>query len=151
MRKFIKAALMCLIVIVSVSSVTTGQVTKLIVVDPLVADEISNISKSFPGGNLLLLPENGNPLLIIAGELKKQAYAEIHIFALSKPGSIIFDEVAIIDENINDFTEDFSEWRSPAGTVTVIIIHSGVLTLVPEGNYLVNMISGFTGMKVIVE
>jgi hypothetical protein len=100
---------------------------------------------------VITLPDEGNPLQFIANELKKSSYDEIHLYLLTKPGSIIFDEINIIPENIQDYSGDFSEWKSITKPEFKIIIHSENLTSGEEGLFIVRKITEFTGRAVIVE
>lgn len=134
-----------------VSPVLLPQVSKLIVVDQLVTDKLNEIKNTYSGSRLLLLPETGNPISIIAGELRNNSYSEIHIFVLTKPGSIVFDEITILPENIEDYSADFIKWKDSATGRSTVVIHSDVLTSVPEGNFLINRLEALTGKKVIVE
>jgi hypothetical protein len=120
------------------------------VIDPLVTDEISNITSLYPHQKVVILPDEGNPLKFITKELKEYMYDEIHLYLLTKPGSIIFDEINIIPENIVDYSGDFSEWKSITKPEFKIIIHSENLTSGEEGLLIVRKISDFTGKDVIV-
>ncbi len=75
-------------------------------------NEIRILPGTYPGQKVITLPDEGNPIKFIANELKKSMYDEIHLYLLTKPGSIIFDEINIIPENIQDYSGDFSEWKS---------------------------------------
>jgi hypothetical protein len=129
---------------------TAGQATKLIVIDPLVANEVGNISDSYPGQKVITLPDTVNPLKFIANKLRDSRYDEIHLYLLTKPGSIIFDEINIIAENIQDYSGDFGEWKTIAKPGLKIIIHSENLTTVEEGLFIVSKITDFTGKVVRV-
>jgi len=128
-----------------------GQTTRLIVIDPLAENEARNITGTTPGQKVVLLPDEGNPLKFIANELKEQLYDEIHLYLLTKPGSIIFDEINIIPENIRDYSEDFSEWKNITKPGIKIIIHSENLASVEEGSFIVKKITEFKGKDVVVE
>lgn len=151
MKVLPKHALAGLLLFLSVlmSAAASGQTARLIVVDPLVSQELNNIRASHPDGRVVVLPASGNPLSAISAELKTSDYSEIHIYVLTKPGAIVFDEMAIIASEIGKYESLFREWKSlPGSSVT---IHSDVLTSVPEGNTIVNMIAEYTGKKVFVE
>ena len=124
---------------------------KLIVIDPLVAEESEGIISRNSDAKVYFLPDKGNPLQLIAAEMKKDAYDEVHLYLLTKPGSIIFDEMNIIPDNVRDYSADFSDWKDNLQPDAVITIHSSELTSVPEGLVLVNSISAFTGRKVLAE
>lgn len=151
MKVVSKHALTGILLVLSVlmSANASGQTAKLIIVDPLVSQELNSIRASHPDGRVVMLPADGNPLSAIAAELKAGTYSEVHIYALTKPGSIIFDEMSVIASEIGNYESLFREWKNlSASSVT---IHSDVLTSVPEGNTIVNTIAEYTGKNVIVE
>lgn len=151
MKVVSKTALTGLFLFLSVliSATASGQTAKLIIVDPLVSQELNKIRSSHPDGRVVVLPATGNPLSAIAAEMKAGAYSEVHIYALTKPGSIIFDEMSVIASETGKYESLFREWKDlSASSVT---IHSGVLTSVPEGITIVNRIAEYTGKKVFVE
>jgi len=127
-----------------------GQPSVLVVIDPLVENEISNITSTYPAQRVITLPDEGNPIRFIANELKKSLYDEIHLYLLTKPGSIIFDEINILPENIQMYSAEFSEWKSIGKPELKVIIHSDNLTSGQEGELLVKKITEFTGKIVIV-
>ena len=89
----------------------SGQPLKLIIIDPLVKEDLKNI----PEGNnqkIIVLPEEGDPVKFIGEELNKSAFDEVHLYMLTKPGSLIFDEKNIIPENIEESSAEFRNWRT---------------------------------------
>jgi len=128
-----------------------GESPRLYVIDRLVADEIGTINGVTAADKLVYLPETGNPLSLIADELKNMTYSEVHLFLLTKPGSLIFDELNILAENVDDCAPLFAEWKKYLSPDTKIIIHSDTLTSVPEGQILVEKISVLTGAEVLVQ
>jgi hypothetical protein len=151
LHKILKISALSLTLIICSTFYLTGQPARLIVIDPLVTDEISNITSLYPHQKVVILPDVGNPLKFITNELKKSMYDEIHLYLLTKPGSIIFDEINIIPENIQDYSRDFSEWKSITGPEFKIIIHSENLTSGEEGLFIVRKIKEFTGKDVIIK
>ena len=144
------AALSLIIIVISGFSLA-GQPAKLIVIDPLVENEYKNISRNETGQNVVILPGEGNPVKLIADELKKSVYNEVHLYMLTKPGSIVFDELNIIPENVEEYSADFSEWRDKLKQGSEIIIHSEVLNSVPEGAFIIKKITDYTGYTVVVK
>ncbi|HOW09576.1 MAG TPA: DUF4347 domain-containing protein [Bacteroidales bacterium] len=142
--------LLCLL-FCSTSLIGWGQINKLVIVDPLVSGKSSEIINNNPTAKVLILPDNENPLRLITAEIKKASFDEIHLYLLTKPGSVIFDEINIIPENVQDYSADLSEWKKYLKSEAVIYIHSENLTSIPEGINIVNSISSFTGKKVLVE
>ncbi|MCX6260753.1 MAG: DUF4347 domain-containing protein [Bacteroidia bacterium] len=148
--KILKLSVLSLILIIHPALDLTGQPVSLIVIDPLVEKESRNIA-NLPGQKVVILPDEGNPLKFITKELKESTYDEIHLFLLTKQGSIIFDEINIIPENIQDYAGDFGEWKSITKPEFKIVIHSEDLASGQEGLFLVKKITEFTGREVIVK
>lgn len=146
----IKTGILLCLLFCSTSLIGTGQINKLVVVDPLVSGKRAEIISDNPTAKVLILPDNGNPLQLITAEIKKASYDEIHLYLLTKPGSVIFDEINIIPENVQEYSADLSEWKNILKSEAVIYIHSENLTSIPEGINIVNSISSFTGKKVLV-
>ena len=149
-HKIQNISVLSIIIIVHSTLDLIGQPIGLIVIDPLVENEIRGIDSTYQGQRVITLPDEGNPLKFIAKELKESNYDEIHLYLLTKPGSIIFDEINIIPENIQDYSGDFSEWKSITKPELKIIIHSENLTTGEEGLFIVSKIKEFTGKDVIV-
>jgi len=149
--KILKTSALGLMISILSTYYVTGQISRLIVIDPLVEKEIRNIAGNYPGQKVVILPDEGNPLKYITSELKKSMYDEIHLYLLTKPGSIIFDEINIIPENIQDYAGDFGEWKSITKPEFKIVIHSEDLASGQEGLFLVKKITEFTGREVIVK
>jgi hypothetical protein len=137
------------IFIICPSYYLNGQTARLTVFDPLVEKESGNLS-NLQGQKLVILPEVGNPLKFITKELKESSYDEVHLYILTKQGSIIFDEINLIPENIQEYSGDFNEWKSLTKPEFKIVIHSEDLTSGEEGLFLVKKITEFTGREVIV-
>ena len=149
--RILKIFVVNLALIILSASYAAGQIARLIVIDPLVGNETRNIKDAYPGQKVIILPDEGNPLKFIANELKDSLYDEIHLYLLTKPGSIIFDEINIIPENIQDYSGDFDEWKKLTKPETKIVIHSDDLNSVQEGLFLVGKITDFTGRVVTVK
>jgi hypothetical protein len=148
--KILKTSALSLMISILSTYYVTGQISRLIVIDPLVEKESRNIA-NLPGQKVVMLPDEGNPLKFIAKELKESTYDEIHLFLLTKQGSIIFDEINIIPENIQDYAGDFGEWKSITKPEFKIVIHSDDLASGQEGLFLVKKITEYTGREVIVK
>jgi len=148
--KILKISVLSLMLIFHPALNVTGQPLSLIVIDPLVENESRNFA-NIPGQKVVMLPEVGNPLKFIAKELKESMYDELHLFLLTKQGSIIFDEINIIPENIQEYSGDFSGWKSITKPEFKILIHSEDLASGEEGLFLVKKITEYTGREVIVK
>jgi len=133
------------------ASAVNGQINKLIVIDPLIAGETVSLVTQLPVQKVLRLPDKGNPITLITDELKNEAYSEIHLYLLTKPGTIIFDEINILADNVQDYSADFTAWKNLLGSGSKVIIHSESLTTVPEGSQIVQKISEFIGRSITVE
>lgn len=149
--KTLKISILVQVLIICSSFFLKGQSARLVVIDPLVENDLEYFSGTDKMQKVITLPNEGNPIKFITGELKKSQYDEVHLYMLTKPGSIIFDELNIISENIGEYSGDFNEWKSLIKSGSEIVIHSTDLTSVPEGLFLVKKITEFTGKVVIVK
>lgn len=127
------------------------QLPRLFIVDRLVADAAENIDDSNASDEILILPDTGNPLSIISGKLKEKGFSEIHLFLLTKPGSMIFDELTILADNFGEYTDHFTEWRKYLSPGAKIIIHSESLNTVSDGIRIIEQIAELTGATVLVQ
>jgi len=149
--KILKISILSFQLIIFPAFYLKGQPSGLAVIDPLVGNEFKNITGKDTGLKVVTLPDEGNPIKFITGELKKSTYSDIHLYMLTKPGSIIFDEINIIPDNIQEYSGDFSEWKNLIKPGSEIVIHSADLTSVPEGLFLIRKIMEYTGKSVIVK
>jgi hypothetical protein len=129
-----------------------GQLSpRLFIVDRLKADASENISNANAADEIFILPDIGNPLAIITDKLKENNFSEIHLYLLTKPGSMIFDELTILTDNVGECAAHFMEWRKNLATGAKIIIHSDTLATIPDGTRLVEQIAELTGATVLVQ
>ena len=149
--KILKISVLSLITIGHSTLDLIGQPVSLIVIDPLVENEIRDIASTYHGQKVIILPDEGNPLKFITQELKVSMYDEVHLYLLTKQGSIIFDEINIIPENIQEYSGDFNGWKSITKPEFKIVIHSEDLASGQEGLFLVKKITEFAGREVIVK
>lgn len=143
------------LIIVLLTDVTVcamGQpLPKIFMVDRLVAETAQNIGNKNASDEVFILPDTGNPLSIISGKLKEKNWSEVHLFMLTKPGSMIFDELTILADNVEESGTHFREWGKLLPPGAKIIIHSDSLNSTPEGVSLVEKIAEMTGATVLVQ
>jgi hypothetical protein len=145
------AALPAVLSFTLASSSVNGQSPRIFIVDRLVAEEVTHVDGITGTDKIFNLPDKGNPLILIIDELKKNSYSEVHLFLLTKPGSMIFDELNILLENIEQYASQFMEWKKYLPPGAKIIIHSDSLASVEDGATLVQKISELTGASVIAQ
>lgn len=146
------AGVSILVLLTDATVCAMGQQTpRLCIVDQLVADDSENISTANAADEIFILPEIGNPLAIIADKLKESNFSEIHLYLLTKPGSMIFDELTILKDNVVECAAHFREWKKYLSPGAKIIIHSDTLVSVPEGASLIEQIAELTGATVLVQ
>jgi hypothetical protein len=127
-----------------------SQTKKLFILDPLAVSNFKEEVAQAPGDKIFRLPADGNPIILIAEELSKTKFDQIHIYVLTKPGSLIFDEANIIMENIADYYSAFKSWRAGLNPGCSIILHSEDFLQVPEGEAIRLKIEEYTDCKVTV-
>lgn len=146
------AGVSILVLLMNTTLCAMGQQSpRLFIVDRLVADAAENISNKIASDEVFILSDTGNPLSAISRKLKERSFSEVHLFLLTKPGSMIFDELTILADNVEDSGIHFREWRKLLPPGTKIIIHSETLSSVPEGTSLVEKIADMTGATVLVQ
>jgi len=127
-----------------------GQTKNLVVIDPLASGNFKDPPENVIGNKIMMLPGEGNPVTIIATELSNSSYDQIHIYVLTKPGSIIFDEINIVPGNSDEYAAGFRSWKAGLNTGCKIILHSEDLLSDPGGEVITGKIGEFTGCKVTV-
>jgi len=142
-----KRSILTLLIIVITLVTAAGQPSKLVIIDPLVKNDLRDITDD-NNQKIIILPEEGDPVKLIGEELKKSAYDEVHLYMLTKPGSIIFDEKNILPENIEESSADFRGWKTGLKSGSEIIIHSPDLGSTPEGLFITDKIAEYTGCPV---
>lgn len=125
--------------------------SRIFIFDRLVQDAVGKIGETNSTDQIFILPDTGNPLSIISEKLKQKSWSEIHLYLLTKPGSMIFDELTILSDNVEDNSSLFSEWKKYLPSGAKIIIHSETLTSIPDGNRLIEKIAELTGATVLVQ
>lgn len=150
-RLLIVAGVYILVFFTDATACTMEQSPRIFFVDRLVADAAQKTGSKNATDEIFILPDTGNPLLIITEKLKEKSFSEVHLFLLTKPGSMIFDELTILADNVMDCAIHFKEWRKLLPPDAKIIIHSDTLTSVPEGTSLVERITEMTGVTVLVQ
>ncbi len=146
-----RKVLICLIIPLLTISSAFGQSSRLFVIDPLVASEVGDISDATVTDKIIRLPDDDNPITLIANELKTGTYSEIHLYLLTKPGSLIFDELGILADNVAEYASLFAEWKKFLPSGAMIIIHSDTLTSSPDGSLIMDKLSEFTGATVSIQ
>lgn len=151
-NKLLSAAGLSVVLVFTLATANAiGQSSRIYIIDRLAADAVNQIDDAAATDKIFSLPDKGNPLAIITEELKQNSYSEIHLFLLTKPGSLIFDELNILAENVGENGSHFNDWKKYLSPGAKIIIHSDSLTSVPEGVSLVERISEMTGVPVVVQ
>jgi hypothetical protein len=151
-NKLLSAVVLTALFIFLIGTVpANGQSSKIYIIDPLVVSVTENPDGISPTDRIFNLPDAGNPLVLISNELKNQIYSEVHLFVLTKPGSMIFDELTILAGNVDDYSSFFAEWGESLTPGAKIVIHSQILTSDPAGLTLVHRISELTGAEVLVQ
>lgn len=128
---------------------TMGQNKELVIVDQMVSDYQSIISNLDRQADVFIIPKTGNPLELIAAELaKRPGLKAIHLFVMCKPGAIVFDQLAITEQNIQQYAVSFASWFSYLNKDSEILIYGSELASNTEGKTLLSSISKQTGATI---
>jgi len=128
------------------SFTTKAQNKELVIIDQAVGN-IEEIKSQFAREiDVYIIPSPGNPLEFISETLKKHHDIKvIHLFVMCKPGAIVFDQLCILDSNIEQYDTFFSQWDNLLPSKAEIIIYGNHLAYDENGKNMVNAIAGKTG------
>lgn len=128
------------------SFTTKAQSKELVIIDQAVGN-IEEIKSQFERDiDVYIIPTPGNPLEFIIETLKEhQGTKVIHLFVMCKPGAIVFDQLCILESNIEQYDTFFSQWNDLLPSKAEIIIYGNHLAFDENGKNMVNVIAGKTG------
>jgi len=78
--KILNISVLSLLLIIQPAFCLIGQTTRLIVIDPLVENEIKTRINTELSQKVITLPDSGNPIKFITNELRGSSFDEIHLF-----------------------------------------------------------------------
>ncbi|NLF41272.1 MAG: DUF4347 domain-containing protein [Bacteroidales bacterium] len=147
---FSRLPLIAIVGLLLLSNYTTkAQSKELVIIDQAVGN-IEEIKSQFAREiDVFIIPSPGNPLELITETLKKhQDIKVIHLFVMCKPGAIVFDQLCILESNIEQYDTFFSQWNDLLPSEAEIIIYGNHLAYDANGKNMVNAIAEKTGAGV---
>lgn len=122
---------------------------ELVIIDPLVNNYQTIINQLSRQADVVVIPVAKNPLVFITDELaKRKDISAVHLFVMCKPGSIVFDQLAITETNMADCMSEFAKWFSYMNQNTEILIYGSELASSETGIGIIKAISKQTGAVV---
>ena len=148
MKKF----LLLVVLICGMSSWCLAQniTTDLVVLDPSCIN-FAQLQAQYQGQpNLLVLAASQvDPLQQIASALSGKNLANLHIFVLGKPGSMVFSMLTVNTDNISDYSNPLGQWAAHlSGNV---VIHNSNVFAAEAGQNLKTAFQQLTGLTFVAQ
>jgi len=84
---------------------------------------------------------------VVAAMLQGRQVVDLHLFAATKPGSLIFNSVTITTDNASGFSQFFKSWKS--SVTGKVVVHSTDVFTTSEGEALKTKLVELTGLDFI--
>jgi hypothetical protein len=75
----------------------------LVIIDLLASGNFKDSPEGVSGHKIIMLRGEADQVTKIATDLSKISYYQIHVHSFAKPGSLIFDEIKIIPDNLKEY------------------------------------------------
>lgn len=118
---------------------------RLYVFDRSLSDYIALSTAKSADGQVLILPERGNPLEQIKVALSAKQYNEVHIYTNVKNGSVVFNSLALTSNELQVQKLLLSEFKNLVSGSCHIIIYGD------PGTEWLNLLETLTGIVVVSE
>lgn len=128
-----------------ISSAFAQSFSEFIVIDEI-REDIDQLESNFGDQANVYVIEGFSPSAIeqISKTLENIRIQELHIYAATKPGAIIFNSISITSDNQNDWAPILKEWAHVVSDK--VIIHSEVVFSGAEGIQLKRELENTTGL-----
>jgi hypothetical protein len=116
-----------------------------IVIDEI-ADDITSLISEFGDQSNVFVTEGFSPnaLVQIANSIVQLQIEDLHIYALTKPGAIVFNSIAVTPDNEDEWSSDLKDWGR--NVTNKVVIHSEVVFTGEEGSLLKQRLETITGL-----
>jgi hypothetical protein len=142
--KFLKPILV--VILMSPAILAFSQTYSDFIVIDKIADNYAQLESEFSGQANVYWPDGSSPnaieqISITASTLQIE---NLHIYAPTKPGAIVFNSIAITTRNLDELAEQLSVWSN---LVThQVVIHSEVVFTGDDGILLKQRLEEITGL-----
>jgi len=122
----------------------------LIIIDEI-ADDLEQLKSEFSTYPYVYVTDEVSPNALeqISAEMANMQIEDMHIFVLTKPGSMIFNSFALTSDKLIDFPYDLSPWSQHISGK--VVIHSDVVFTEEEGILLKQRLETITGLEFIMQ
>ena len=129
----------------SMATVFSQNYPVFVVIDEI-AEDLDQLKSEF-GNQPNTFFTNGftpNAIEQFASAAEKLQIEELHIYAATKPGAIVFNSIAITSASLTELTPVLKEWSSVVSNK--VVIHSDVVFTGDEGILLKQQLEEITGL-----
>jgi hypothetical protein len=111
-----------------------------------IADDITSLISEFGDQSNVFVTEGFSPnaLVQIANSIVQLQIEDLHIYALTKPGAIVFNSIAVTPDNEDEWSSDLKDWGR--NVTNKVVIHSEVVFTGEEGSLLKQRLETITGL-----
>ena len=119
--------------------------SNFIVIDKI-ADNYAQLKSEFGGRENVYWTDGNTPNAIkqISVTASTLQIENLHIYVPTKPGAIVFNSIAITNQNLDELAEQLSEWSNLV--TRKVVIHSEVVFTREEGILLKQRLEEITGL-----
>lgn len=149
-KNITKLPLFAIVGLLILSSFTAkAQKNELVIIDQAAEDIEVIISQFAREVNIYIIPSAGNPLDLITEALKTHQNTDvIHLFAMCKPGAIVFNQLSLLESELDQYNSYFEQWKKLLSPKAEIFIYGNNLAFDTEGKNMINVIAAKTGSVV---
>ena len=133
--------LMCLVV-----NAYSQSNSVFIIIDEI-AENVEQLTAEFSGQSNVFVTDGSSSDVLsqIAGSVEHLEVDELHIYAATKPGALVFSSIAVTPDNEDDWSEALKFWSRMA--TTKVVIHSEVVFTGEKGLLLKQRLEELSGLE----
>lgn len=149
MKKNVSALLMVFFMLLFIQSM--AQTSRDWVVIDEIADEIVQLNRQYEGRSNVfhIKGVEQSALLQVFNAIEDADVHDLHLYVPTKPGSIVFNTIALTPDNVDDFSDELSGWKTRMDGR--VVIHSNVVFTGEEGDVLKRCLEKITGLEFIMD
>ena len=142
--KFLKPILV--FILMSPAILAFSQTYSEFIVIDIIADNYAQLESEFSGQANVYWTDGNSPNAIeqISLTVSTLQIENLHIYAPTKPGAIVFNSIAITNHNLDELAEQLSAWSNLV--TSQVVIHSEVVFTGDQGLLLKQRLEEITGL-----
>jgi hypothetical protein len=133
------------ILLFTIANVFSQSNSVYIIIDEI-ADNITELKSEFGNQANVYVTDGISPSAIrqISNSMEGLQINDLHIYALTKPGAIVFNSIAVTSSNIEEWSTEMKAWSKNVSSK--VVIHSDIVFEGVEGSLLKQHLEETTGL-----